>query len=73
MRKVMRTKCFAQTASRPLMMAAGVMFFIAAHTGAANAQTGLTVPQGLTLPQAPEMPESPITSWSRKLRALVWK
>jgi hypothetical protein len=61
MRKVMRTKCFAQTASRALMMAAGVMFFIAAHTGAANAQTGLTVPQGLTLPQAPEMPVSPIT------------
>jgi hypothetical protein len=66
----MRTKCFAQTASRSLMTAAGVMFFIAAHTGAAHAQTGLTVPQpptgltvpqGLTLPQAPEMPVSPIT------------
>jgi hypothetical protein len=54
------------------MLAAGVMFFMAAHTGATHAQTvtvpqaqtGLTVPQvqpGLTVPQAPEMPVSPIT------------
>jgi hypothetical protein len=71
----MRTKCFAQAASRPLILAAGVMFLMAAHTEAAHAQTvtvpqgltlpqpptGLTVPQGLTLPQAPEMPVSPIT------------
>jgi hypothetical protein len=73
MRKVMRT-CFAQAALRPLMLAAGVMLFVAAHTGAAHAQlvnapvtqpqTGLTIPQpqpGLTVPEGPEMPVSPIT------------
>jgi hypothetical protein len=60
----MRTRRFAQAASRPLMMAAGVMFLMAAHTGATHAQSGLTVsqaPLGLTVPQTPEMPVSPIT------------
>ena len=59
----MRTTPIAQTASRPLMLAAGVMFLIAAHTGAAQAQTGLTVPQaptGLTVPQGFTVPQTPL-------------
>jgi hypothetical protein len=73
----MRTRRFASTALRPLMLGAGVMFLMAAHTGAAHAQgviaapqpqTGLTVPQtGLTVPQTPlgltvpQTPEMPVS------------
>ncbi|HEY1980024.1 MAG TPA: hypothetical protein VGH13_08045, partial [Xanthobacteraceae bacterium] len=59
----MRTTPIAQTASRPLMLAAGVMFLTAAHTGTAQAQTGLTVPQaptGLTVPQGFTVPQTPL-------------
>jgi hypothetical protein len=45
------------------MLAAGVMFLTAAHTGTAQAQTGLTVPQaptGLTVPQGFTVPQTPL-------------